>query len=372
MISFVPMNILGNLNISTRENNLTFVRLLAAVAVVFSHAMVLNDGKELVFWGIGTGYFGTIAVSVFFSLSGFLITQSYLRSKSASDYLEARVLRIFPGLFFTAILTILLIHIFGNYIPSAYNSAQFFLKTITLKMDSYHDYFASNPKTATPNGSLWTLETEFKYYILVMFLGLLGVLKRPALLLTVTVVAFILYYYDNILGNYVFQYALNTPMHNAPQQLLNLPLCFLLGVFAFLYRRFIPVSITLAILLLIPCFFVSHAALYAVAWSYAAFVVGFHPKLFMPRLVNMTDLSYGIYITSFPIQQLLVLNFPSIGKSWFFVTSLLLTLIASRISWEYFEKPGLSYRGKFFSSFGRLKSRITAKLKSLPKPKMNA
>jgi peptidoglycan/LPS O-acetylase OafA/YrhL len=151
-------------------------------------------------------------------------------------------------------------------------------------------------------------------------------------------------------------------MHNAPQVLLNLPLCFLLGVLAYLYRDYIPLSIAAAVLMIAACFFIEHPAFYAISWSYAAFVVGFHPTLFAPRLMNVTDLSYGIYITSFPIQQLLVLNNPSIQSSWLFTSSLLLTLIASAASWQYFEKPGLSYRGKFFKSvsgsFRKLKTKV--------------
>lgn len=65
-----------------RDNNLTLLRIIAATAVLFSHSFVLSNGdpntEPLRTWlGMTTG---TIAVDVFFLVSGFLVTASISKS----------------------------------------------------------------------------------------------------------------------------------------------------------------------------------------------------------------------------------------------------------------------------------------------------
>src|SRR5947207_2346913 len=84
----------------SRHNNLNAIRLLLALLVVFSHCFALTgqSGSEpLTRWTRGQQTFGSLSVDLFFFISGFLVTASWLRSNSMDDYLRRRVLRIFPG-----------------------------------------------------------------------------------------------------------------------------------------------------------------------------------------------------------------------------------------------------------------------------------
>ena len=47
----------------------------------------------------------TIGVIIFFSISGYLITASWSRTKNPLTYGLARILRIFPALIFVVVLT---------------------------------------------------------------------------------------------------------------------------------------------------------------------------------------------------------------------------------------------------------------------------
>src|SRR5271156_1804319 len=84
-----------------RKNNLEFVRLLLAVLVILSHSFPLATGTErtepLLMATRGQTTAGTIAVDLFFVLSGFLITNSFLSSSSLWGYLRKRIRRIYPG-----------------------------------------------------------------------------------------------------------------------------------------------------------------------------------------------------------------------------------------------------------------------------------
>ena len=62
-----------------RDNNLNLIRLLAAAAVLVSHAypITLGDGAEEPLTAELGFTLGTVAVYVFFAISGFLIAGSY-------------------------------------------------------------------------------------------------------------------------------------------------------------------------------------------------------------------------------------------------------------------------------------------------------
>ncbi|MBC6988923.1 acyltransferase family protein [Hymenobacter sp. BT491] len=81
-------------------NNFNFLRLLFASLVLVSHAPELRDGNrshELLTRLFGQLSFGEVAVSGFFLLSGYLITQSWERKPDLRDYFEKRIRRIVPG-----------------------------------------------------------------------------------------------------------------------------------------------------------------------------------------------------------------------------------------------------------------------------------
>ena len=78
-------------------NSYDFVRFCAASAVLFSHHFDLSGLPEPQVPGFGED-FGEVAVEVFFCLSGFLICRSLQKSPAWSQFIAARVLRIYPTL----------------------------------------------------------------------------------------------------------------------------------------------------------------------------------------------------------------------------------------------------------------------------------
>lgn len=84
-----------------RRNNLDFVRLFLAILVIYSHSYPLALGTEktepLLLLTHGQTTFGTVAVDCFFILSGFLISHSFIHTKSLLSYFRKRVYRIYPA-----------------------------------------------------------------------------------------------------------------------------------------------------------------------------------------------------------------------------------------------------------------------------------
>ena len=85
-----------------RYPNFDCLRLAAAISVLFSHAFLIAEGSQkhepLVMLSGNQGILGLLGVFVFFTMSGFLVTQSFENGPSLRRFLAARLLRIYPGL----------------------------------------------------------------------------------------------------------------------------------------------------------------------------------------------------------------------------------------------------------------------------------
>ena len=91
-----------------RANNFDTLQFLAALAVLWSHGFSASMGTErwepLQVVSDGQTTLGTVAVAIFFVISGYLIAQSFERSRSVWRFAKARILRIVPGLLIVLIL----------------------------------------------------------------------------------------------------------------------------------------------------------------------------------------------------------------------------------------------------------------------------
>src|ERR1700722_3201395 len=167
----------------TRDNNLGFLRLVFAILVIFSHSSELVDGNrdhELLTRLFGTISAGDLAVDGFFLISGYLITQSFLNSRSPANYLSKRVLRIYPGFLVAYLICIIIAPLVGG----ALHPAAIF-KAFALKAPQVEGVF---PGTNVPvlNQPMWTIAYEFRCYLLVPALGFIGFYSRRRILAACT------------------------------------------------------------------------------------------------------------------------------------------------------------------------------------------
>ena len=84
----------------SRDNAFDVLRLLGATLVLVSHSFALVGLAEP---HLGHSSFGAIGVEVFFAISGFLITASWLSEPRLRAFLVKRALRILPALFVTVL-----------------------------------------------------------------------------------------------------------------------------------------------------------------------------------------------------------------------------------------------------------------------------
>ena len=93
-----------------RDNNFQLVRLFAAAFVVAFHSYALTGRwtHEPLWRIMPETNFGALGVKIFFVVSGFLVTQSWLSRQSVAPFVAARVLRIYPALVAATLFTIML------------------------------------------------------------------------------------------------------------------------------------------------------------------------------------------------------------------------------------------------------------------------
>ncbi len=336
-----------------RSNLFDFLRCALAVLVIYSHSYALLAGSDatepLYRWSHGQITWGGLAVDGFFLISGYLITQSWMRSKRPGDFFLNRVLRIFPAFTVIVALGVLVVAPLSSERAPEINVGAWLLGTLNLQGYSPAGTFPNNPFPGAVNGSLWSISYECWCYVGVALLGMGALLKRRVLvsaifLLTIaTSIVFVCLHLEpggKILG----------VIFGEPSVWARLLPYYLAGTTFYIWQDRIPLSWPLATLsaallvagaLLAPWVV---ALTYPLALTYLLLFLASRP---IPKLVDWArygDLSYGLYLYAFPMQQLLVRWLRPTEPLALFTLATPLVSVCAFVSWHAIEKPFLELR----------------------------
>ncbi len=334
------------------HNHFGLIRLLLALAVVVSHAFSVSSGEiaDEPLTGLTGFTLGEHGVNGFFAISGFLVTMSYER-RGWRDYVAARALRIAPGLIAaTLVVSLGLGAAMSRLDASAYFAEPRLWSFIWNTLTSFKSaaalpgVFASNP-LAFPMGTVWTLKYEVICYAGVLGVGLAGLLGRRELCLAAGVAL--------TLAVVVREIAAPDGAKGV-ETALRLPLIFLAGGLAYLWRWHVRLSLPgLALALLVVALLsptpLYKAALYLVtAWG--VLVLALSPRLTGWRSEPPADLSYGVYLYGWPVQQTLVALLPGAGALVLLAPALALTVMVAALSWHFVEAPALKLKRRLLAA----------------------
>jgi peptidoglycan/LPS O-acetylase OafA/YrhL len=328
-----------------RNNNLNLIRMVAATAVLVSHAwpIALGPGTPEPLHAL-TGYsLGGLAVFAFFTISGFLIAASYDRSRTYRQFLLARTLRLFPALVVSLLLVAFVMGPLVTTLPlMAYLTDPgvytFMVRNTALIVPQYTlpGVFETNPYP-TVEGSIWTLVHEVACYIGVFLLGVAGLLRRRQMMAAL----FLAY-----LAGWLAVPVLGIGLHPRVDALRELSLPFALGAALYLWRDRIVLSPVIAMGLIAVTVLARDTVLQGpatvTALGYTLFWLAYVPGGAVRRYNLIGDYSYGIYIYAFPIQGLMVWLLGPMTPMENILWSLPPTLAVSVLSWHIVEKPALS------------------------------
>ncbi|KQR24019.1 hypothetical protein ASF79_01915 [Agreia sp. Leaf335] len=340
------------------RNSLNAIRLLLATAVIMSHSWLVNGlGVPPMLNGTDPGL---VAVAGFFCISGYLVTSSRLRSRSLVGYLWRRFLRIYPA-FVVALIVVALVFAplstlvdprnsvdWESAVTYVLSNAGLFVQQTTIDhtlVDNAFPYVWNIP--------LWTLFYEALCYVLI---GLLVSLIPERLLGASLVVLLVL----STTVSVTFRLWPGTFPAPVLDNFASLASFFLAGSLLYRYREKVPSSVILATLLVALAVVLAIAGLFkplaAVPIAYAMIYLGSRLPRSFTRIGRRNDISYGMYVYGFPVQQIiiLVLGGATLPIWLFAIASVILTVPFAWLSWLAVERPALKLQ-RFMSKSGARK-----------------
>lgn len=328
------------------QNHFNLLRLIAASAVIVSHAYGLTLGPDAldpldraVHIDIGAA-----AVAAFFAISGYFISLSFERRRSNLAFVLARMTRILPGLLVVSLLCAFVIGPLFTDLPArtyfSERSVWFYtmqnLSIYRIMATDLPGVFAHNPLPNVVNASLWTLYFEVACYVGLFGAGLLGFLRRGRI--AWLMLAWLPVYAVAVYGPW-------------PQLLYfgTLSLPFVVGMTVYQYRSTAILKGWLALALCAAVLGVGLAGfrieeLTSLATAYGVLWLGFARAPSLLRFNRLGDFSYGTYIYGFPIEQVLAALMPGIGAVVMIALALPLALLCGALSWFLVEQPALRLR----------------------------
>ena len=337
-----------------RNNNFDLIRIVTAVLVLINHSLAHLDLHTPGFYTVIQQF---PRVPMFFIMSGYLLSASFERNSDLKGYFTNRLFRIYPGLWASIILTVILFTVIGGVSFLKFETIPWFISQAAgiiwtpgfLKDFGYGSY----------NGSLWTIVVELQFYLVLPIIYFIGTFiskkwikeKKTANLYfyTLFVLSFILAFtlkhffnesddiktateksirYSILPHAYIFMTGILMQRWKIfkSNAIHGKGLYWAIGYLAFVYL--VPDSITknmVQMLLLGPCTI-------AIAYS----IPGLATKFLKNR-----DLSYGVYMYHGMLLTILVeLGYK--GSYWYMLGIFVGTMILSWLSYVYIETPAMS------------------------------
>lgn len=321
-------------------NSFTALRLIAAVAVLVRHSLIILDDEISPFGALDIPALG---LWVFFVVSGFLLPGAWERRPQLVRYVSARVLRVFPGLFVSLLVTVVIIGAIATPLGvRAYLSDPQTLNHLTKNLVLLPDYtlpgvFSDNPYANAVNGALWSLGPLFAMYLLVPVIGWIPWRRVRASvwtgLLVWSVVAPLVDAIptrDIVWGNFV-------------DDILRVAAFFCAGAALREWRvplrldaAIIAASVLAIVMVLEPelTWFVAHLVV-----PYVLVTVGSQPIPVLRSAGRFGDPSFGMFLIGFPVQQLVIHLNPQLDWVPSILTTLVLSVAYGYLLWWFVDQP---------------------------------
>ena len=346
----------------SRTNNFDIVRIVAALQVVFGHAIKdLEVDNAAVSWvndHIAVHFPG---VPMFFVLSGMLIYASFARnSTNIKKFFWHRAVRIFPALWVCVAITVALIVAQTPLSPTDFFTDP---KLGAWLFGSFTIFQAYTPEvlrqwaTGVPNGALWTIAVEIEFYVLV---PLMVLVTRPTLgrwkhlvPLAAAVSILINAFVGSIdpdsgpgkvggvfLGTYLYYFIMGVYAYRHWPTVRT----WVEGRFGWWIGGYVAYYVVFSDLLGLyePSYFIKHPLNLGahVLLAGVTLSAAFSMKTLSGRLLRHYDISYGVYIYHLVIINVLV-HYGHVGSAWNLAAAVVLSIAAGLASWVLIEQRAL-------------------------------
>lgn len=340
--------------IESTENNYTLLRLLLAASVIYYHSFGLTRADGFIDYA--TSMFspvtttGGLAVQAFFFLSGLFVAQSFFRDQNTLSFVVKRALRIWPGFFICLVVTSFLSVAVSRPMDLHHyllfdGLYEYILRNAIFDLNwTINGVFMDHPHQSI-NGPIHTLPLEAKMYVVLAVVGLLGLVKTTR---RIAVVGCLLVAAALIPGT----------VEALPFALFDMGwskaagIMFLAGVATFGLAQYIrpaPWQGAAALVMVLASQGSVHVMAFYVLVIWCLLWLGQLPAL--SRFRVQQDLSYGIYLYGWPLQQMVVEFFPDLNPYALSLAALGGATALAWLSWTLIEKHAITL-GKYL---GRVK-----------------
>lgn len=331
-------------------NLLKVFRVVLAFLVWFSHAYTLIGGswnEPVLLASNGRFGIGTLALDCFMLLSGFLLMKAYTARPNVLDYWQRRFLRIYPPYAISIFLIIVMAYFLSADKLSSYLCSKDFIQFIE-NFSLFHQHYVlpgvfnnSLHKLIAVDGSIWSLPYEILLYAIIPLLFLLNNKSIINLLLIASVLLFLFLNQRTLEQLPLFD--LNVLAH------LCIP--FLIGVFlsnSFNKFQLLLAFAGLSLLYFYDKIYLSSIVIFTAEAFLMYFLLAYFKQSQLLNKYSLPDLSYGVFLYGFFIQQACIELFPlsKFGFSFYLCISLLGTVIFALFSWYCIEVPFLKLKQK--------------------------
>lgn len=326
-------------------NSFNLVRLVAAAGVVITHSFLLFGGPEAEPLSWGPFDLGANAVNVFFVLSGLMLSRSFELRPDWRAFAAARVLRIFPALIVSGAVVAWIIAPLTTVVPLAgyYLDPEtlFYPILSSILFENAHlpGVFLASTQPGAVDLPLWTVKYELLAYVVFGVASALGLLRLDLVVLTLTIA------FGSTLVLIEQLPADPSPLFSV----VRFGFCFLVGVSLFRFRaqmRVVPWAAPFIVLGAAP---LGLTALGPIAWvlalAYAALCLAAIEVPIASTATRRWDISFGLYIYAFPVQQALFGAGP-LGADILphVIVSALVAGLLAIASWHLVERPALALK----------------------------
>ena len=326
-----------------RSNGFDYLRIILAVLIVAWHSVSISYGSS-----IEAQYFIPIRpmvlfmVPAFFALSGYLVAGSLYRTDHLPTFLTLRALRIFPALCCEVVISALIIGAALTTLPLKEYLTDRTLLRYFLNIFGYIHYFLpgvfADNISARVNNQLWTIPFELECYILIGVLYLATLHKKTTAFLGLLIAATITVTVVGLMQG-------TSPAGFQPSGRFAVA-SFLWGVLAYALREKIPHNRYIFVACIVYSWIMLQwregEYLSAPAIAYVTVYIGLcdFRKTFV---LWAGDISYGIYLYGFTIQQAVYQLTPPEFRSWAenFLVSIIIACGVGYLSWTYVESKVL-------------------------------
>ncbi|WP_217155139.1 acyltransferase family protein [[Mycobacterium] fortunisiensis] len=347
-----------------RNNALNAWRLVLLTGVILAHSWPLT-GRRIEFEPAHQ-LLANVWLDGFFAISGFLVTRAWFRNPRLGEFLLSRALRLLPGFWVCLIVTAFVIApislaVQGDSPVKLLFSREPFLYVLQNSAMLIVKFDVAGTPLDIPwpgqwDGSLWTLTFVVMCYIGTAVLGATGLLSRRWLIPTLFVLT--LWWAASLppLNDVVEQPPGAQPVDTATAMLVvqqvsaRLYLMYLTGALLYQLRSRIPARWSLValsvVVVLASSLLPNYHIVGAIPLAYAVIVSGALAR--QGWLTLRTDLSYGVYVYAWPMQQLLIVcGLGVLNPVVFSAVAVTVTLPLAALSWFAVEKRALRLKSRF-------------------------